>query len=158
MNQVERWFGGDTIRTRSSHSPTMLSPVTERHRRTVAHPSFTEILPGPRSLVRRHACECGAWCAPHAAACMVTLMEWCIDGHSVISYLRLCGPTLFVGWTGHRKVPRSRDTGYGFYAVALDGSTHLAARCLTTTRPLISASVCQAAVARRPRRSRFMIR
>ncbi|MFI1445325.1 carbamoyltransferase C-terminal domain-containing protein [Streptomyces fructofermentans] len=27
---------------------------TERHRRTVAHPSFTEILPGPRSLVRRH--------------------------------------------------------------------------------------------------------
>ncbi|WP_162625213.1 IS110 family transposase [Streptomyces cadmiisoli] len=29
--------------------------MTERHRRTVAHPSFTEILPGPRSRVRRHA-------------------------------------------------------------------------------------------------------
>lgn len=28
--------------------------MTERHRRTVAHPSITEILPGPRSLVRRH--------------------------------------------------------------------------------------------------------
>jgi hypothetical protein len=28
--------------------------VTERHRRTVAQPRFTEILPGPRSLVRRH--------------------------------------------------------------------------------------------------------
>ncbi|WP_413810892.1 integrase core domain-containing protein [Streptomyces sp. OE57] len=27
-------------------------PVTERHRRTVAHPSFTEILPGPLSRVR----------------------------------------------------------------------------------------------------------
>ncbi|MGW3635631.1 hypothetical protein ACWD7F_36875, partial [Streptomyces sp. NPDC005122] len=26
-------------------------------------------------------------------------LEWCINGHSVISYLRLCGPTLFVGWT-----------------------------------------------------------
>ena len=47
------------------------------------------------------------------------------------------GPTLVVGWTGCRKVQRPRDTGYGFQAVALDGSCHLAARCLTTTRPLI---------------------
>ncbi|MFE5908682.1 hypothetical protein ACFQ6B_06285 [Streptomyces wedmorensis] len=47
------------------------------------------------------------------------------------------GPTLLVGWTGRRKVPRSRDSGYGFQWVALDGSRHLAARRLTTTRPLI---------------------
>lgn len=46
------------------------------------------------------------------------------------------GPTLFVGWTGRRKVQRSRDTGCGFQGVALDGSRHLAARCPTTTRPL----------------------
>ncbi|MEU6512467.1 ATP-binding protein, partial [Streptomyces sp. NPDC046942] len=37
----------------SSHSMTVPLPVTERHRRTVAHPGFTEILPGPLQLVRR---------------------------------------------------------------------------------------------------------
>ncbi|MFI9617014.1 carboxyl transferase domain-containing protein [Streptomyces sp. NPDC052023] len=31
-------------------APTPL-PVTERHRRTVAHPSFTEVLPGPLRVV-----------------------------------------------------------------------------------------------------------
>ncbi|MGW0087145.1 transposase [Streptomyces sp. NPDC003393] len=66
--------------------------------------------------------------------------EWGLYGLTdplVAVHLRLRGPTVFVGWTGHRKVQRPSDTGYGFYAVALDGSTHLAARCLTTTRPLI---------------------
>lgn len=38
-------------------TPTPL-PVTGRHRRTVAHTGFTEILPGPRSLVRRHSRPC----------------------------------------------------------------------------------------------------
>lgn len=55
----------------------------------------------------------------------------------VRSRLVSVGPTLLVGWTGRRMVQRPRDTGYGFQLVALDGSLHLAARCLTTTRPLI---------------------
>jgi hypothetical protein len=37
------------IRKRSSHSPTVALSVTERHWRTVAHTSFTEIMLGPGS-------------------------------------------------------------------------------------------------------------
>lgn len=43
---------GGAIRTKSSRSLTVPLPMTERHRRTVADPSFTEILPGPLTRVR----------------------------------------------------------------------------------------------------------
>lgn len=44
---------GDMIRTKSSQPPAVPPSVTKRHRPTVAHPRFAEILPGPLQLVRR---------------------------------------------------------------------------------------------------------
>ncbi|MEU0970583.1 transposase, partial [Streptomyces sp. NPDC005917] len=59
-----------------------------------------------------------------------SLVEYCLAAFSLVlaivkrsddmrgSWCCPSGPTLFVGWTGRRKVQRPRDTGYGFQAVA----------------------------------------
>jgi hypothetical protein len=65
----------------------------------------------------------------------VTSAEWCISGHSGISVGGYA--VLPCSWVG-RAIVRSRGPEtLGMASMRLPGSTHLAARCLTTTRPLI---------------------